>query len=73
MNLDMGRKFSLRRELIFALLLKFAAIFVLWSLFFSSPMDDRLDGTRVGETVFGSTSAPPPASQQLHYTEEMKR
>jgi len=62
MSARADRSPRLRRELVVALALKFAAIFVLWLLFFSHPLDERLDETQVGATVFGAA----PASNLLH-------
>lgn len=72
MSKSAGAKSRLRRELIVTLLLKLAAITVLWYLFFSSPLDDRLDGPQVGDTLFG-TPGSAPMSSSLHFTEEKKR
>lgn len=60
MNACAERGPRLRRELVIALALKFAAIFVLWWFFFSHPLDERLTETQVGATVFGAapTSSP---------------
>jgi hypothetical protein len=60
MNARVNRKPHLRRELVIALLLKFAAIYVLWLLFFSHPLDEHLDEARVGATVFGVAPASNP-------------
>lgn len=63
----------LRRELVITLLLKFAAISVLWLLFFSHPVDEGLNGAQVGNSVFG---AAPDASRSRNTSssnEENKR
>ena len=51
------RRDSLRREIVFTLLVKIVVIYALWYAFFSDPVDDGLTDAEVGSVVFGRSSA----------------
>lgn len=75
MNTRVDRVPRLRRELVVALAVKFAAIFVLWWLFFSHPLDERLTETHIGATIFGASAASSsvPNNSPKHNAEENPR
>jgi len=73
MNARADRGPRLRRELVIALALKFAAIFVLWWLFFSNPVDEHLTEAQVGATVFDAAPAPNSPFNHSSKSEETPR
>lgn len=51
----MPHKFSLKFEIIFALVIKFLLLFFIWKIFFSHPLDKNLTSHDVGNHIILST------------------
>jgi hypothetical protein len=57
MAIALRHKNRLRREIVVALLVKFAVIYALWYAFFSQPVDEHLAAPQVAATLFGHAPA----------------
>ena len=55
MALTINKRHKFGWEITLALVIKVAAIYFLWWLFFSQPLDKELTGAQVGNTLFGNT------------------
>ena len=48
------RRSNLAREIAVVLAIKFLALYVIWSVWFSHPESQQLDGERIRSTVYSS-------------------
>ena len=50
---------QLARQVTLVLLVKFAALWVIWAVWFSAPEDRRLDRERIGRAIYSAPSLQP--------------
>ena len=65
MRSAMQHRQKLGWEISAALVIKIAVLYLLWLMFFSTPIDDDLTGTEVGLVIFGTTNVEPTAASSL--------